>query len=127
MNTFKKSERLCDLKSTENLFSNGKSIFEDPFRLVYMEVDKSRDSFIKTQIVVPKRNIVKAVNRNKIKRCIKEAFRNHKSYLISELEKKNKKINLSIIYQSSNIISYFLIEEKIKLSLIRLNNKLWKN
>tara|TARA_B100000767_G_C19739995_1_gene525726 strand:- start:334 stop:708 length:375 start_codon:yes stop_codon:yes gene_type:complete len=124
MNTFKKSERLCDLKSTENLFSNGKSIFEDPFRLVYMEVDKSRDSFIKTQIVVPKRNIVKAVNRNKIKRCIKEAFRNHKSYLISELEKKNKKINLSIIYQSSNIISYFLIEEKIKLSLIRLNNKL---
>ena len=124
MNTFKKSERLCDLKSTENLFSNGKSIFEDPFRLVYIEVDKSRDSFIKTQIVVPKRNIVKAVNRNKIKRCIKEAFRNHKSYLISELEKKNKKINLSIIYQSSNIISYFLIEEKIKLSLIRLNNKL---
>ncbi len=124
MNTFKKSERLCDQKSTENLFSNGKSIFEDPFRLVYMKVDKSRDSFIKTQIVVPKRNIVKAVNRNKIKRCIKEAFRNHKSYLISELEKKNKKINLSIIYQSSNIISYFLIEEKIKLSLIRLNNKL---
>ena len=124
MNTFKKSERLCDLKSTEKLFSNGKSLSEDPFRLVYMELDKARDPCIKTQIVVPKRNIVKAVNRNKIKRCIKEAFRNHKSYLISELEKKNKTINLYIIYQSSNIISYFLIEEKIKLSLIRLNNKL---
>ena len=82
MNTFKKSERLCDLRSTENLFSNGKSLSENPFRLVYLEVDETRDSFVKTQIVVPKRNIVKAVNRNKIKRCIKEAFRNHKSYLI---------------------------------------------
>jgi ribonuclease P protein component len=106
MNTFKKSERLCDLKSTENLFSNGKSLSEDPFRLVYLEVGETRDSFVKTQIVVPKRNITKAVNRNKIKRCIKEAFRKHKSYLISELEKKNKKVNLSIIYQSSNILSY---------------------
>lgn len=127
MNTFKKSERLCDLRSTENLFSNGKSLSENPFRLVYLEVDETRDSFVKTQIVVPKRNIIKAVNRNKIKRSIKEAFRNHKSYLISELEKKNKKVNLSIIYQSSKILSYLFIEEKIKLSLVRLNSKLWKN
>ncbi len=66
MNTFKKSERLCDLKSTENLFSNGKSLSEDPFRLVYLEVDEIRNSCVKTQIVVPKRNVIKAVNRNKI-------------------------------------------------------------
>jgi|TARA_B110000263_G_C15254607_1_gene485849 ribonuclease P protein component len=124
MNTFKKSERLCDRKSTENLFLKGRSLVEEPFRWVYLEVDEERESCVKTQIVVPKRNIIKAVNRNLIKRHIKEAFRNNKSHLINNLEKKKIKINLSIIYQSNNIISSVVIEEKIKSSLIRLNSNL---
>ena len=67
MNTFKKSERLCDRKSTENLFSKGISFFEEPFRCIYLKVDEERVSCLKTQIVIPKRNIPKAVNRNLIK------------------------------------------------------------
>lgn len=124
MNTFKKSERLCDRKSTENLFSKGTSFFEEPFRCIYLKVDDKRISCIKTQIVIPKRNIPKAVNRNLIKRHIKEVFRNNKSYLISNLEEKQAKIDLSIIYQSKDILPFFVIEEKIKLSLVRLNSKL---
>ena len=62
MNTFKKSERLCDRKSAENLFLKGKSLVEGPFRWVYLEVDEERESCVKIQIVVPKRNIIKSVN-----------------------------------------------------------------
>tara|TARA_B110000014_G_C19518557_1_gene278968 strand:+ start:118 stop:492 length:375 start_codon:yes stop_codon:yes gene_type:complete len=124
MNTFKKSERLCDRKSTENLFLKGRSLLEGPFRWVYLEVDEERESCVKIQIVVPKRNIIKSVNRNLIKRYIKEAFRNNKSYLINNLEEKKIKINLSIIYQSNNMTSSAVIEDVIKSSLVRLNSKL---
>jgi ribonuclease P protein component len=75
-NTLGKKERLKSKKLIGKLFEEGKSIKKYPFRLIYLIQDKN--SFkIKTQasFSVPKRNFKKAVDRNRIKRLIKEAFR----------------------------------------------------
>ena len=75
-NTFGKKERLKSKKLIGKLFEEGKSIKKYPFRLIYLIQDKN--SFkIKTQasFSVPKRNFKKAVDRNRIKRLIKEAYR----------------------------------------------------
>jgi len=75
-NTLGKKERLKSKKLIGKLFEEGKSIKKYPFRLMYLIQDKN--SFkIKTQasFSVPKRNFKKAVDRNRIKRLIKEAYR----------------------------------------------------
>ena len=86
MNTYKKSERLCNKKLTENLFVNGKSISEDIFRIVYINVE-NQEPILRSQIIVPKRNIAKAVDRNFIKRQIRESYRKNKHIIIDFLKK----------------------------------------
>ena len=113
MYTYKKSERLCNKKLTENLFKYGKSISEDLFRIVYINVE-SQDVILRSQIIVPKRNIAKAVDRNFIKRQIRESCRKNKHIIIDFLKKHNKSLNFAIIFQESSAKKTILVEEKIK-------------
>lgn len=75
-NTLGKKERLKSKKLIGKLFEEGKSIKKYPFRLIYLIQDKTSLK-IKNQasFSVPKRNFKKAVDRNRIKRLIKEAYR----------------------------------------------------
>tara|TARA_B100001250_G_scaffold198923_1_gene170658 strand:+ start:575 stop:946 length:372 start_codon:yes stop_codon:yes gene_type:complete len=123
MYTYKKSERLCNKKLTENLFLNGSSISVDSFRLVYIEVE-NHDILLKSQIIVPKRNIVKAVDRNFIKRQIRESYRKSKYVIFDSLKKNSKSLNVAIIYQESGKIPSIIIEEEIKKLFHRLLNVL---
>ena len=126
MCTYKKSERLCNKKLTENLFKNGKSICKDFFRIVYINVE-NQDTILRSQIIVPKRNIVKAVERNFIKRQIRESYRKNKNIIIDFLKKHNKSLNFAIIFQESNAKKTILVEEKIKEIFNRLVITIWKN
>ena len=87
MYTFSKSERLCNKKSIQNLFLNGQSISEDFIRLVYLKSNQTQE-YLKSQIVVPKKNVSGAVDRNHIKRQIKEAIRKNKFVLIDFFKEK---------------------------------------
>ena len=123
MYTFSKSERLCNKKLTEELFLNGNSFTEDPFRIIYLEI-KSEENILKTQITVPKRNVAKAVDRNFIKRQIRESFRKNKGLLIEFIKKENISLHCAIIFQKSSIIQTKALEKKIKILFHRLINKL---
>ena len=74
-NTLGKKERVKSKKLIGKLFEEGKSIKKYPFRLIFLIQDKN--SLLKNQasFSVPKRNFKKAVDRNRIKRLIKEAYR----------------------------------------------------
>ena len=125
MQTFKKNEKLCGKRDTDNLFLNGDSFFVNPFRIVFVKDDNiNLLASLRLQVVVPKKKIDLAVNRNKIKRHIREAFRKNKKLLISNLSSKNKKIDFALIYQSNDLISYYIIEKKIKEIFSRLSNSL---
>ena len=125
MYTYKKSERLCNKKLTENLFKYGKSISEDFFRIVYINVE-SQDAILRSQIIVPKRNITKAVDRNFIKRQIRESYRKNKHIILDFLKKHNKSLNFAIIFQESSAKKTILVEEKIKEIFNRLVITIWK-
>jgi ribonuclease P protein component len=124
MYTFKKSERLCNRSSTEKLYSEGSSCKEGALRLVYLPIKSERRDPLKVQIVVPKRHIAKAVNRNLIKRYIRESVRNQKKILTDYLELQGVCLDMSVIYQSSEIKSFLIIDQKINSLLIRLKSKL---
>jgi ribonuclease P protein component len=121
---FPKNQKLCNDKSIERLFENGKSLTENPFRIIYNSYNNNEDVFVKALIVVPKKRVRLASDRNLIKRRVKEAYRLQKSELEKYLKSKNHQLNLAIIYQKYEILDYKLIEEKIKLLLSRLKDAL---
>ncbi len=65
---------------------------------------------------VPKRNFKKAVDRNRIKRLTKEAYRTQKDFLLDGLDKKNKALALMLIYSGKKIMSQQ--ETTLKLNII---------
>jgi ribonuclease P protein component len=78
MYTFKKEERLCSRKHLDLLFKNGSSFLLYPFRISYLFIDESAEVPAQVVINVPKKRYKRAVDRNLLKRRIREAYRLHK-------------------------------------------------
>lgn len=112
---FKKSERLADKKSITSLFEFGKSIKNFPFKVLYQESNTKHQNQV--LVSVAKRKYKKAVDRNRIKRLTKEAYRKNK-YLGSS---NNISYKIAFIYISDKILTYNKIEESIQKILIKLS------
>lgn len=121
--TFKKFERLRSKKQIDKLFAEGDSFFIYPFKVIYL-VEKNLDvDHPQVLISVSKSRFKKAVDRNLIKRRIRESYRKNKSYLCQSCQSKNITLLLSLIYTGKTILSYAEIEKKIILILQRLNEQ----
>lgn len=83
--SFKKIEKLKSQKLIEQLFSEGKSVAAYPLRLVYLKTVFEEPVKIKTGVSVSKRHFKKAVDRNRIKRLMREAYRLNKSKYFSNI------------------------------------------
>ena len=121
---FPKKQKLCSEKSIDRLFASGKSASEEPFRFVW-KLEKNNDNiFVKSLVIVSKKRLKLAKDRNIIKRRIKEIYRINKKQLEFCLDRKNKQLNLAIIYQRHDILEYKFLEEKIIVLLERLIKQL---
>ncbi|MEN8124603.1 MAG: ribonuclease P protein component [Bacteroidota bacterium] len=124
-NTFKKDEKLKKKKLIEELFSSGKAINAYPIKLIYLQIE--HDSLFKIQagVSVSKRNFKKAVDRNRIKRLLREVYRKNK-HIIYESEHTKKHIFM-FIYVGKKEEKYDLLEKKMQkvlhLFLKRVNNE----
>jgi ribonuclease P protein component len=83
--SFNKREKLKSKTHIDTLFKEGKSVSAFPLRLVYMPSSQSDSMLSKTGVSVSKRNFKRAVDRNRIKRLIREAYRLHKSEYLSNI------------------------------------------
>ena len=124
MQAFSKNERLCGKTTIDNLFTHGSSINSPCFRLVWNNEEFDNETIAQTLIVVPKKNIKNAVNRNVLKRRMRDAFRINKSDLYKNIKNKKQQLAIVIIYQEQDILPYKVIEEKIKLILGRLSEEI---
>ena len=109
--SFKKDERLCSKKVIEKLFLEGKSIFVFPIKIIYLETKLPTNSPAQTAFSVGKRNFKRAVQRNLIKRRMREIYRLNKSKLYDVMG--DKQLAVFFIYTGKTILEYNQIESAI--------------
>ena len=119
-NTFSKKERLKSRKTIDLLFKEGKAINAFPYRAVYMPKQEKSEVLLNAGFVVPKKNIKLAVNRNLMKRRMREAYRLNNKALKLLLENREVGLDVMFIYLGKQISNYQETEEKIKVILTRL-------
>ncbi|MBC8592715.1 ribonuclease P protein component [Oscillospiraceae bacterium N12] len=124
MNDLRKSERLNSKIVIEKMFAGGssRSFSVFPLRVVYMPVD-SLEASASILVSVPKKRFKRAVKRNRVKRQIREAYRKNKGELKQLLTEKEQKLAIAFIYLSDQLTSSVEIEEKVKLLLARMAEK----
>jgi ribonuclease P protein component len=128
--TFHKSERLCSKKVIDQLFEKGSSTVRTfylfPFRVLYLPksentVGEAPAPFPAILITVSKRNFKHAVDRNLLRRRIREAYRKNKPFLFRTTEKpKNAPEYIAFLYTARQKISFEEIEKSMKLVLAKM-------
>ena len=119
-NTFQKSERLSSEILIKELFNKGSSFYLFPFKFI-LRKHRPGEKQVKVLISVPKRNFKKAVDRNLLKRRVREAYRLSKNqFLLPQLD--HEEYHLALIYTSKEKLAFDIIEKKLILAFNRLDN-----
>ena len=118
--SFSKKERLHKQIMIDDLFSNGQ-VFKIPsFRVHFLIVADQNPSSVQLLISVSAKIFKKSVDRNRIKRLIRESYRLNKSNYPVVLPNKNQSLLVGIIFTGKSLPDYKNVEERIVLILNRL-------
>lgn len=101
------------------LFKEGKSFSHFPFRVMYIQTE-NQPSCLQTGFTVSTRNFKKAVDRNRVKRLMRESYRLQKNNLKISLEENHKKFSVFFIYTGNELPKYEEVFDKIGSALKRL-------
>jgi ribonuclease P protein component len=117
-----KNERLKSRKQIEQLFSEGKNFPSSPFRVHYILKPLANESSSNLQFGagVSGKNFKRAVDRNRIKRLTREAYRLQKKQLHEMLKQKKLQLNIFFIYTSKELPLFYAVKEKVNVILNKL-------
>ncbi len=96
--SYNKFEKLKSRKQIELLFAQGKSISSFPVKVFYLPVEHTPVHPVQVGVGVSARNFKKAVDRNTIKRRMREAYRLHKLPLHEHLMAAEKSVAVFILW-----------------------------
>ena len=128
--TLGKKERLKSHKRIDQLFSEGKSFSITPFKIYYLISLYSvlhSPSNLQFGAGVSAKNFKKAVDRNRIKRLIKESYRLQKIELQKNLKKKGIQLNVFFIYTNKELPAFNTVREKVNVILQKLTKIIDEN
>jgi len=111
--TFRKEERLKSSKAIKLLFSRGNSFLIHPFKVNWVPESQEQKFPARVLIGVSRKNFRKAVERNQVKRVIREAYRKNKYILYDYLEEREISCNFSIIFIGRSKPDHSVAEKKI--------------
>lgn len=110
--TLGKEERLKSQKQTELVFSEGKKFTLAPFRVYYLSI-KDQINVLQFGVGVSTKNFKKSVDRNRVKRLAREAYRLQKKILEKKLIEANSYLTVFFIYTGKELPEYKDINDKI--------------
>lgn len=122
--TYNKHEKLKSKKLIDKLFTEGQSVSAYPFRMVYMETSPDdADTPIKTGVSVSKKHFKKAVDRIRIKRLMREAYRLNKTTYFNNI---TTSYAFMILYIGSSKPTYIQVEQSMNKLFKKFTNTTFK-
>lgn len=119
--TFKKSEKLCSKKIIAGLHESGFFVSKFPLRINYVFLENQVMPWpAQAMVSVSKRRFKKAVDRNRIKRMLREIYRHRKHELYACLKDNHKQVAIGIIYTGTQMIEFWDLEKAFHKVYIRL-------
>ena len=122
----KKRERMVSLKLIDTLFGGGcsQSMAAFPLRAVYIKKERAQgEAPVQILVSVPKKRFKHAVDRNRVKRQVREAFRQHKELLYEALA-EHEQLLLAFIWLSDAHRSSRDVESRVVGLMQRVAEKL---
>jgi ribonuclease P protein component len=129
-NTFNHNEKLKSKKLIDLLFKQGKSFHCFPYRVVYLFNDASfkiptykdfvENYPIKFGVSVSKKNFKKAVDRNRVKRITREAWRLQKLDCYKIAVEKNVQLGIFFMYTQKELEPYDIVEKAMSKAIKKL-------
>ena len=119
--TFPKEERICSKLTIERLFDKQQKVSIYPYRCFYDFTPVSDEAKVnRILIIVPKRSFKHAVDRNRLKRLTREAWRLHHRQEFDPHLPDGIRADLMFYYVGRDLLPYNLMESKIIEILHRL-------
>lgn len=124
--TYHKKEKLKKRKDIETLFKEGKTFGAYPLRVYYrVEVPEGNGGIeLQAGVSVSKKYFKRAVDRNRIKRLLREGYRLQKGGLVLALQTKVVTVHLFIIFTGKELPSFEEVKTKLKTVLQRLEKEI---
>lgn len=121
--TLSKEERICSKKLINELFTgNGRTMTAFPLRVVFMKRtivdDQPRAAML---VSVPKRYFKHAVDRNRVKRQVREAFRRNKSIIIQNLTDDHEDVAMAFVWLTNEKYPSSEVENRMVRLLTRIS------
>ena len=125
MPNFPKREHIVSTRLIEQLFSSGStSMAAYPLRAVFRMVERSQtDVPVQVLISVPKKRFKHAVDRNRVKRQVREAYRQHKQPLADAIP-AGQSLLLGFIWVGDSLDASSIVVSRIAKLLTRITEKL---
>ena len=115
----------------QNLFSLGKSMSNAPLRLIYTLENIAETNpnsvplVLQAGVGAPTKQFKKAVQRNRVKRLLREAYRLELPNLRAQLPTQGIRLNIFIMYMDVNVLPQIEINAKMKLILNQLVKRVY--
>jgi ribonuclease P protein component len=136
-NSFPKSEKLCSTKTIEELFNPPKGkkssvVFLFPFKIVALYGEKLQNTlqdahtanpvrvFPQVLLSVPKKSFKQAVDRNRIKRQIREIYRTSKVDIIEKASPKELPYAVSFIFVAKELQDFEFMKKRLQKAFLQL-------
>ena len=121
--TLSKEERICSKKLINELFTgNGRSMTAFPLRVVFMKRTVGDDQPRAAMLVsVPKRYFKHAVDRNRVKRQVREAFRRNKSIITQNLTDDHEAVAMAFVWLTNEKYPSSEVENRMVRLLTRIS------
>lgn len=124
-NTFTKAERLCSKTIIDKLFAGGNSSMSAfPLRIVFMKTERNDKAPVSVLISVPKKRFHHAVDRNRVKRLVRETYRTNKHQLSEYVAKQQYSIAIAFVCITENMPSHHIVLKSMQKSLTRILERL---
>jgi ribonuclease P protein component len=118
--TLGKNERLKSRKLIGQLFEQGKKIMVAPYRVLYLLSGPVEHPSLVFGVGVSVKNFKKAVDRNRVKRLTREAYRLQKKELEEKIKEGKSQLSVFFIYAGNGLPEYDEVYKKIGTALKKM-------